>query len=65
MCPESLSLRLPPPDCHGADKIVVRTSLLKGTKDFKVDAEIYGRDRLSWQTHSWILHHLENKDPRR
>ena len=31
------------------DKLVVRTSLLQGTKDFKVAAEIFGKDRLKWQ----------------
>jgi len=30
-------------------KIVVRTGLLKGGKNFPVAAEIFGKDKLSWQ----------------
>ncbi|KAK3170145.1 hypothetical protein OEA41_009531 [Lepraria neglecta] len=30
-------------------KIVVRTGLLQGSKKFPVAAEIFGKDRLSWQ----------------
>ena len=30
-------------------KIVVRTSLLEGSKNFPVAVEIFGKDRLSWQ----------------
>ncbi|KAL8786356.1 MAG: hypothetical protein Q9213_002853 [Squamulea squamosa] len=33
----------------GDNKIVVRTALLEGGKDFKVAAEIFGKDRLGWQ----------------
>lgn len=33
---------------HGP-KIIVRTSLLKEIRDLPVAAEIYGKDRLSWQ----------------
>ncbi|KAI4216519.1 MAG: hypothetical protein LQ351_001008 [Letrouitia transgressa] len=33
----------------GDDKIVIRTGLLEGGKDFKVAAEIFGKDRVSWQ----------------
>ncbi|KAL8673788.1 MAG: hypothetical protein Q9168_001800 [Polycauliona sp. 1 TL-2023] len=31
------------------DKIVVRSAMLDGSKDFKVNAEIFGKDRLGWQ----------------
>ncbi|KAK0509099.1 hypothetical protein JMJ35_008470 [Cladonia borealis] len=31
------------------DKVIVRTSLLQGAKKFPVAAEIFGKDRLSWQ----------------
>ena len=31
------------------DKIVIRTGLLEGSKKFPVAAEIFGKDRLSWQ----------------
>ncbi len=30
------------------DKYVVRTSLLKGGKDMKPVAEVYGKDRAEW-----------------
>jgi len=33
----------------GDDKIVVRTALLSGSKKFPVAAEIFGKDRWSWQ----------------
>lgn len=33
----------------GPDKIVVRTVFLNGYRDFKVPAELYGKDRFSWQ----------------
>lgn len=33
----------------GPDKLVVRTIFLNGAKDFKAAAELYGKDRLSWQ----------------
>lgn len=33
----------------GPDKLVVRTIFLNGAPDFKVAAELYGKDRFSWQ----------------
>lgn len=33
----------------GADKLVVRTGFLSGAKDFDVAAELYVKDRFSWQ----------------
>jgi hypothetical protein len=31
------------------NKIIIRTGLLQGSKDFGVHAEIFGKDRLKWQ----------------
>lgn len=33
----------------GGDKIVVRTIVLKGGKDFKPSAEIFGKAKMSWE----------------
>ena len=33
----------------GPDKLVVRTVYLDGAEDFKVAAELYGKERYSWQ----------------
>lgn len=33
----------------GDDKVVLRTVLLKEGKDFEPAAEIFGKDKLSWE----------------
>ncbi|KAI4264517.1 MAG: hypothetical protein L6R42_000382 [Xanthoria sp. 1 TBL-2021] len=33
----------------GPDTVLVRTSLLEGSKDFPVALEVYGKNRLTWQ----------------
>lgn len=33
----------------GPDTIILRTGMLKEMKDFPVGAEIYGKDKLSWE----------------
>jgi len=43
------------------DKIVVRTSLLQGSKNFKVAAEIFGKDRFTWQPE--VAHTFEGPPP--
>ncbi|KAL8665624.1 MAG: hypothetical protein Q9202_002128 [Teloschistes flavicans] len=45
----------------GPDKIIVRTALLRGGKDFKVAAEIFGKDRLGWQPE--VAHTFEGPPP--
>lgn len=43
------------------DEIVIRTALLKGSRDFKVAAEIFGKDRLGWQPE--LAHTFEGPPP--
>ncbi|KAL8736350.1 MAG: hypothetical protein Q9181_002478 [Wetmoreana brouardii] len=43
------------------DKIVIRTALLEGSKDFNVAAEIFGKDRVKWQPE--VAHTFEGPPP--
>jgi hypothetical protein len=49
-CPHCTSHIYHHQEVMGRDTIVLRTALLpKGRKEFPVAAEIYGKDKLSWE----------------
>lgn len=47
----------------GPDKLVVRTVFLEGHREFKVPAELYGKDRFSWQKEVDGAHTFEEAPP--